>query len=227
MGFPILGRSAILERLDPGENPQYNERVAETVVDLVANRLPRRFGLDPRTDIQVLCPTHRGPAGAVALNEKLQATLTPEKPHVAERRFGGRVYRVGDKVTQMRNNYDKNVFNGSIGVVTRISLEDQQIAVRLDEGDEVLYDFDELDELAHAYAVSIHRSQGSEYPCAVVIVTMSAWQLLQRNLLYTAVTRAKRLVVLVGSTKAIGKAVKTNPAGRRYAALERLSRRQT
>ena len=225
-------------RINAGEFPQTrglddfflfaeddNERVAETVVDLVANRLPRRFGLDPRTDIQVLCPTHRGPAGAVALNEKLQATLTPEKPHVAERRFGGRVYRVGDKVTQMRNNYDKNVFNGSIGVVTRISLEDQQIAVRLDEGDEVLYDFDELDELAHAYAVSIHRSQGSEYPCAVVIVTMSAWQILQRNLLYTAVTRAKRLVVLVGSTKAIGKAVKTNPAGRRYAALaERLER---
>jgi exodeoxyribonuclease V alpha subunit len=202
------------------------EQVANLVVDIVANRLPRRFGLDPARDVQVLCPMHRGPAGAGVLNEQLQAALTPAQSGVAERRFGGRVYRVGDKVMQIRNNYDKGsagVFNGSVGVVTALSLEDQELRVRLDEDEEVGYGFDELDELTHAYAVSIHRSQGSEYPCVVVPVTTSAWLMLQRNLLYTAVTRAKRIVVLVGSRRALAKAVRTQGAGRRYTALtERL-----
>ena len=193
------------------------------MVDIVARRLPARFGLDPRRDVQVLCPMHRGAAGAAILNEKLQEALTPERASMPERRFGGRVYRVGDKVTQLRNNYDKDVFNGAVGVITAISLEDQQVTVRLDEGDVVQYEFGELDEITHAYAISIHRAQGSEYRCVVVPVTTSAWLMLQRNLLYTAVTRAKRLVVLVGSKRAIGQAVRTNPAGRRYAALaERL-----
>jgi exodeoxyribonuclease V alpha subunit len=127
---------------------------------------------------------------------------------------------------QIRNNYDKGtagVFNGSVGVVTALSLEDQELRVQLDEDEEVGYGFEELDELTHAYAVSIHRSQGSEYPCAVVPVTTSAWLMLQRNLLYTAVTRAKRLVVLVGSRRALAKAVRSQGAGRRHTALtERL-----
>jgi exodeoxyribonuclease V alpha subunit len=202
------------------------DRVADLVVEIVANRLPRRFGLDPRQEVQVLCPMHRGPAGAGALNERLQAALTPARDGLAERRFGGRVYRVGDKVMQLRNNYDKGtagVFNGSVGQVTGISLEDQELRVLLDEDEEVAYGFDELDELTHAYAVSIHRSQGSEYPCVVIPVTTSAWLMLQRNLLYTAVTRAKRIVVLVGSRRALAKAVRTQGAGRRYTALtERL-----
>jgi exodeoxyribonuclease V alpha subunit len=204
--------------LFPEDDPQ---QVADLVVDIVANRLPRRFGLDPR-DVQVLCPMHRGPAGAGVLNERLQAALTPAREGLAERRFGGRVYRVGDKVMQIRNNYDKGtagVFNGSVGVVTALSLEDQELRVLLDEDEEVAYGFDELDELTHAYAVSIHRSQGSEYSCVVVPVTTSAWLMLQRNLLYTAVTRAKRLVVLVGSRRALAKAVRTQGAGRRYTAL--------
>jgi len=133
-------------------------------------------------------------------------------------------------VTQIRNNYDKGtagVFNGSVGVVTGLSLEEQELRVFMDEEEEVTYSFDELDELTHAYAVSIHRSQGSEYPCAVVPLTTSAWLMLQRNLLYTAVTRAKRLVVLVGSKRALAKAVRTEGAGRRYTALtERLRRGQ-
>jgi exodeoxyribonuclease V alpha subunit len=198
------------------------DQVADLVVDIVANRLPRRFGLDPTRDVQVLCPMHRGPAGAGGLNERLQAALTPAREGLAERRFGGRVYRVGDKVMQIRNNYDKGtagVFNGSVGVVTALSLEDSELRVRLDEDEEVGYGFDELDELTHAYAVSIHRSQGSEYPCVVVPLTMSAWMMLQRNLLYTAVTRAKRLVVLVGSKRALAKAVRTQGAGRRHTAL--------
>ena len=199
-----------------------SEQAADLVVDIVANRLSRRFGLDPRHDVQVLCPMHRGPAGAGVLNERLQAALTPAREGLAERRFGGRVYRVGDKVMQVRNNYDKGtagVFNGSVGVVTALSLEDSELRVRLDEDEEVAYGFEELDELTHAYAVSIHRSQGSEYPCVVVPLTMSAWMMLQRNLLYTAVTRAKRIVVLVGSRRALAKAVRTQGAGRRYTAL--------
>ena len=198
------------------------DQVADLVVDIVANRLPRRFGLDPAREVQVLCPMHRGPAGAGVLNERLQAALTPGREGLAERRFGGRVYRVGDKVMQIRNNYDKGtagVFNGSVGVVTALSLEDSELRVRLDEDEEVGYGFDELDELTHAYAVSIHRAQGSEYPCVVVPVTTSAWLMLQRNLLYTAVTRAKRIVVLVGSKRALAKAVRTQGAGRRYTAL--------
>jgi exodeoxyribonuclease V alpha subunit len=197
------------------------DRVADLVVDIVANRLPRRFGLNP-CDVQVLCPMHRGAVGAGVLNERLQATLTPARDGLTERRFGGRVYRVGDKVMQLRNNYDKGtagVFNGSVGVVTALSLEDQELHVLLDEDEEVVYGFDELDELTHAYAVSIHRSQGSEYPCVVIPLTTGAWLMLQRNLLYTAVTRAKRLVVLVGSRRALAKAVRTQGAGRRYTAL--------
>ncbi|RSM90558.1 ATP-dependent RecD-like DNA helicase [Kibdelosporangium aridum] len=199
------------------------EQTAALTVDIVANRIPRKFRLDPRKDVQVLVPTHRGPAGAAALNSLLQEALTPSKPNLPERRFGGRVFRVGDKVTQIRNNYDKGengVFNGTMGVVTGLDAEEQTLTVRTDEDEEVGYEFSELDELTHAYAVTIHRSQGSEYPCVVIPITTSAWMMLQRNLLYTAVTRAKKLVVLVGSARAIGQAVRTASTGRRYTALD-------
>jgi exodeoxyribonuclease V alpha subunit len=198
------------------------ERVAELTVDIVANRLPQRFGLDPRRDVQVLCPMHRGVAGAGMLNERLQEALTPAQPGVPERRYGGRVFRVGDKVTQLRNNYDKPVFNGSVGTVTGLSLEAQELRVQMDDSDAgaaLRYGFDELDELAHAYAISIHRSQGSEYPCVVIPLVTTAWMMLQRNLLYTAVTRAKRIAVLVGSRRALWKAVTTVRAGQRHTAL--------
>ncbi|MFE6598137.1 ATP-dependent RecD-like DNA helicase [Streptomyces albidoflavus] len=198
------------------------EEVGRLTVDVAARRVPARFGLDPRRDIQVLAPMHRGPAGAGALNGLLQQAVTPARPDLPEKRFGGRVFRVGDKVTQIRNNYEKGlngVFNGTVGVVTALNAEEQRLTVLTDEDEEVPYDFDELDELAHAYAVTIHRSQGSEYPAVVVPVTTSAWMMLQRNLLYTAVTRAKKLVVLVGSRKAIGQAVRTVSAGRRCTAL--------
>ncbi|MGW9524210.1 SF1B family DNA helicase RecD2 [Streptomyces diastaticus] len=199
------------------------EEVGRLTVDVAARRVPARFGLDPRRDIQVLAPMHRGPAGAGALNGLLQQAITPPRPDLPEKRFGGRVFRVGDKVTQIRNNYEKGlngVFNGTVGVVTALNAEEQRLTVLTDEDEEVPYDFDELDELAHAYAVTIHRSQGSEYPAVVVPVTTSAWMMLQRNLLYTAVTRAKRLVVLVGSRKALGRAVRTVSAGRRCTALD-------
>ncbi|MEU6172991.1 ATP-dependent RecD-like DNA helicase [Streptantibioticus parmotrematis] len=199
------------------------EAAGRLTVDVVARRIPARFGLDPRRDVQVLAPMHRGPAGAGTLNGLLQQAVTPARPDLPERRFGGRVFRVGDKVTQIRNNYDKGangVFNGTVGVVTALSVEEQRLTVRTDEDEEVDYDFDELDELAHAYAVTIHRSQGSEYPAVVIPVTTGAWMMLQRNLLYTAVTRAKRLVVLVGSRRALGQAVRTVSAGRRFTALD-------
>ena len=199
------------------------ELAAGLTVDVVARRIPAKFGLDPRRDIQVLAPMHRGPAGAGNLNVLLQGAVTPSRPDVPERRFGGRTFRVGDKVTQIRNNYDKGangVFNGTVGVVTGLNLEEQRLTVLTDEDEEVPYDFDELDELAHAYAVTIHRSQGSEYPCVVIPVTTSAWMMLQRNLLYTAVTRAKKIVVLVGSRRALAQAVRAVSAGRRHTALD-------
>ncbi|MEV6080738.1 MULTISPECIES: SF1B family DNA helicase RecD2 [unclassified Streptomyces] len=192
-------------------------------VDVAARRIPAKFGLNPRRDVQVLAPMHRGPAGAGHLNGLLQQAITPGRPDLPEKRFGGRVFRVGDKVTQIRNNYDKGengVFNGTVGVVTALDVDEQKLTVRTDEDEEIGYDFDELDELSHAYAMTIHRSQGSEYPAVVVPVTTSAWMMLQRNLLYTAVTRAKKLVVLVGSRKAIGQAVRTVSAGRRCTALD-------
>ncbi|WP_410538470.1 ATP-dependent RecD-like DNA helicase [Streptomyces sp. KL2] len=199
------------------------EEAGRLTVDVAARRIPAKFGLDPRRDVQVLAPMHRGPAGAGTLNGLLQQAITPGRPDLPEKRFGGRVFRVGDKVTQIRNNYEKGangVFNGTVGVVTFLSTEEQRLTVRTDEDEEVGYDFDELDELAHAYAVTIHRSQGSEYPAVVVPVTTGAWMMLQRNLLYTAVTRAKRLVVLVGSRRALGQAVRTVSAGRRFTALD-------
>ncbi len=192
-------------------------------VDVAARRLPAKFGLDPRRDVQVLAPMHRGPAGAGALNGLLQQAVTPARPDLPEKRFGGRVFRVGDKVTQIRNNYEKGangVFNGTVGVVTALHPDDHRLTVLTDEDEEVGYDFDELDELSHAYAMTIHRSQGSEYPAVVIPVTTGAWMMLQRNLLYTAVTRAKRLVVLVGSRRALGQAVRTASAGRRCTALD-------
>jgi len=198
------------------------EDAGRLTVDVAARRIPAKFGLDPRRDVQVLAPMHRGPAGAGTLNGLLQQAITPARPELPEKRFGGRVFRVGDKVTQIRNNYDKGlngVFNGTVGVVTSLNTDDQRLTVLTDEDEEIAYDFDELDELAHAYAVTIHRSQGSEYPAVVIPVTTGAWMMLQRNLLYTAVTRAKRLVVLVGSRKAIGQAVRTVSAGRRCTAL--------
>ncbi|MEL3947334.1 ATP-dependent RecD-like DNA helicase [Streptomyces sp. LNU-CPARS28] len=199
------------------------EEAGRLTVDVAARRLPAKFGLDPRRDVQVLAPMHRGPAGAGHLNGLLQQAITPGRPDLPEKRFGGRVFRVGDKVTQIRNNYEKGangVFNGTVGVVTALDADEQRLTVRTDEDEEVPYDFDELDELAHAYAVTIHRSQGSEYPAVVIPVTTGAWMMLQRNLLYTAVTRARKLVVLVGSRKALGQAVRTVSAGRRWTALD-------
>jgi exodeoxyribonuclease V alpha subunit len=205
---------------DSGLHPA--EETARLVVDIAARRIPARFGLDPVRDVQVLTPMHRGPAGAGNLNALLQQALTPHRPGAPEKWYGGRVFRPGDKVTQLRNNYDKGkagVFNGTVGVITGLTLQEQTLTVRTDEDEQLDYDFAELDELAHAYAVTIHRSQGSEYPAVVIPLTTSSWTMLQRNLLYTGVTRAKKLLILAGSRRALAQAVRTRGAGRRHTAL--------
>jgi exodeoxyribonuclease V alpha subunit len=205
---------------DSGLHPA--EETAKLVVDIAARRIPAKFGLDPVRDVQVLTPTHRGPAGAGNLNTLLQEALTPARDGAPERRYGGRVFRIGDKVTQLRNNYDKGkagIFNGTVATVTGLSLQEQTLTVLTDEDEQVDYDFAELDELAHAYAITIHRSQGSEYPAVVIPLTTSSWMMLQRNLLYTGVTRARKLIILAGSRRALAQAVRTRGAGRRHTAL--------
>jgi exodeoxyribonuclease V alpha subunit len=197
------------------------ERAAELVVEIVQERIPRRFNI-PAHDVQVLSPMHRGAVGVGSLNERLQAALNPPAANKPERRIGGRVFRLGDRVMQMRNNYDKDVFNGDLGRIVALDPVEQTLAVRIDERT-VPYDFLELDELVHAYAVSVHKSQGSEFPAVVVPVTTQHYMMLQRNLLYTAVTRARKLVVLVGSPRAVAIAVNNHRIADRYSALaERL-----
>ncbi|MCB0080747.1 MAG: AAA family ATPase, partial [Caldilineaceae bacterium] len=198
------------------------ERAAQLCVELVQSRIPKRFAI-PSQDIQVLSPMHRGVVGVGALNEALQAAINPPTPQRGERRIGNRVYRVGDRVMQIRNNYDKEVYNGDMGMITAMDSEMQKMTVTVD-GRPVIYDFLELDELVHAYAVSVHKSQGSEFPAVVIPVLTTHYMMLQRNLLYTAVTRAKRLVVLVGQPKAIAIAVQNNNVAERFTGLtERLT----
>ena len=209
---------------DPSEDSGLHpaEETAKLVVDIVARRIPAKFELDPVRDVQVLTPMHRGPAGAGNLNAMLQDALTPDGNGMQEKRYGDRVFRAGDKVIQLRNNYNKGkagIFNGTVGIVTGLSLQEQTLTVLTDEDEQVDYEFAELDELAHAYATTIHRSQGSEYPAVVIPLTTSSWMMLQRNLLYTGVTRAKQLIVLVGSRRALAQAVRTPGAGRRHTAL--------
>ncbi|MFO7741345.1 MAG: ATP-dependent RecD-like DNA helicase [Anaerolineae bacterium] len=197
------------------ENP---EAAAALLVDIVKRRVPGKFGLDPLDDVQVMAPMYRGECGVSNLNEKLQQALNPPASRKLEKRLGGRVFRVGDKVMQVRNNYDKDVYNGDIGRVTRIDTVEQTLTVRIDERP-VIYDWAELDELVHAFAISVHKSQGSEYTAVVMPVLTQHYLLLQRNLLYTAVTRARELVVLVGTRKAIWIAVKNNKVSERHSGL--------
>ena len=197
---------------DPGET-------ADLLVDIVAKRLPQKFGLDPFDDVQVLAPMYNGLAGVTRLNGLLQEALNPMQRHKLERRIGGRTFRVGDKVMQTVNNYDKSVYNGDIGRITAMDVIGQTMTVVID-GASVVYDFLEVDELIHAYAVSVHKSQGSEYPCVVIPVVMQHYMMLQRNLLYTAVTRARKLAILVGTRRAIQIAVRNNAVAERHTALD-------
>jgi exodeoxyribonuclease V alpha subunit len=201
-----------IERKEP-------EEIAATIKALVRQHIPHKFGLDPFDDIQVLTPMQRGLLGVANVNAELQTLLNPAGDSVIR---GSRAFRVGDKVMQIRNNYDLNVFNGDIGRIRAIEAVEQEVQVEFD-GRAVTYEYSDLDELVLAYACSIHKSQGSEYPCVVIPVHTQHYMMLQRNLLYTAITRGKRLVILVGSKRALAIAVKNDTIGRRCTRLaERL-----
>lgn len=204
----------LIERAESAE-------VAETVEEVVVRRIPQRFGLDPQRDIQVLAPMNKGVCGTRELNRRLQALLNPARDGGLDEveRFGW-TFRAGDRVLQTQNNYDKEVFNGDIGRITRVVAEEREVRVAYEDREkEVIYDFNELDELAPASAMTIHKSQGSEFPAVVIPLAAEQYVLLQRNLLYTAVTRGRRLVVIVAQRKALRRAVQETSATRRVSGL--------
>lgn len=225
----ITGSHAINRGLAPavskkGEQTDFFYLTAEEpealftkLMQIVTRRLPEKFGFDPVNDIQVLAPMNRGGLGARSLNVALQEALNPHA-HPRVTRYGW-TYAPGDKVIQTVNNYDKDVFNGDIGRVKAIDIEEGELLIEFD-GRDVCYALNELDEIALAYAITIHKSQGSEYPCVVIPMAMQHYTLLERNLLYTGVTRGKQMVVLVGQAKAVGMAARTRKSNRRLTNLQ-------
>lgn len=201
----------------PREDP---EEAASYMVDLIKNHIPAKFGFDPVNEIQLLTPMRKGPIGAESMNSRLQQALNPNGLEV---RRGERAFRLHDKVMQIRNNYDKDIFNGDMGRIVRIDAKSRSISVDFD-GVVIPYEFGELEELVPAYAISIHKSQGSEYPAVVIPVMMQHYIMMQRNLIYTGITRGKKLVVLVGEARALHIAIANTSTGRRYTHLaERLA----
>lgn len=194
------------------------EQAADWVTQVVCERIPRKFGFHPRDEIQVLAPMYRGAAGVSQLNDRLQARLNPADGHKPQKRLFGQLFRPGDKVMQTQNNYDKDVFNGDIGNIFSIDLIEQTLTVDF-EGRAVAYDWNEADQLLLAYAISVHKSQGSEFPAVVIPLVTQHYLMLQRNLLYTAVTRARKLCVLAGSRRAIHMAVRNDKVTQRHTAL--------
>jgi exodeoxyribonuclease V alpha subunit len=195
------------------------EAIQDLIVRVVKERIPKRFGFDPKKDIQVLTPMNRSVLGARNLNQVLQTALNPGDGGPETQRFGW-TFRLGDRVIQTENDYNRDVFNGDLGVIESINRIEQEMVVNF-EGRQVAYDFGDLDEIALAYVLSIHKSQGSEFPCVVIPLHTQHYMMLQRNLLYTAVTRGKKLVVLVGTKKALGMAVRRQDTARRFTALKK------
>ena len=191
------------------------DRIVKTIVKLCTKQIPERYGLDPKRDIQVITPMHRGRTGTINLNQVLQKELNLNP--LSEKGFGG-PFKIDDKVMHLRNNYEKDVFNGDIGTIQTITEDMFTLAVEY-EGRTVSYDFSELDELALAYAISVHKSQGSEYPAVIIPLTTQHYPLLQRNLLYTAITRGKELVILIGTRKAVSVALKNDKTQKRLTGL--------
>lgn len=217
-------------RVNEGRFPEFNQtdfifierrepaRALETVLELVAKRIPAKFGLDALRGIQVLAPMRRGDAGVTRINESLQAALNPHGEAVPRRGL-----RCGDKVMQLRNNYELDVYNGDAGVITLVDVEAGELEVTFDDERVVLYTFDDVDNLGLAYAATVHKSQGSEYPAVVLLLLPQHYMMLQRNVLYTAITRGKKLVVIVGDAKAVGMAARDTRVVRRHTRLtERL-----
>ena len=197
------------------------EAALKTIIEITSERIPARFKLDPMHDVQVITPMHKGLVGTENLSRELQQILNPG--HIILER-GSRQFRAGDKVMQVRNNYDLDVFNGDIGSIMSASADKKTAVVMFDERP-VSYSFDDLDDLVPAYAVSVHKSQGSEFPAVVMPLLTQHYIMLQRNLLYTGVTRGKKLVVIIGSREALAMAIKNNKPRLRYSGLcERLQK---
>jgi len=213
--MPGFGRTdsdfLMYEKDDPNE-------ILDSILHIVSRQIPQQFGFDPRADVQVIAPMKKGEIGTHALNTSLQDLLNPERPEVRELTVGLRKYREGDKVMQIRNNYKKDIFNGEIGFITKIDHEVKEVSVDFD-GRTVVYSRHDLDDLVLSYAISVHKSQGSEYPVIVMPVTTSHYIMLQRNLLYTAVTRARYLVILVGTKRALSLAIRNNTISTRNTLL--------
>lgn len=195
------------------------EDAVKLIVNAVGKSLPKRFGLDPVADIQVLCPMNRGVVGAQNLNARLQEALNPPRAGVAGVTVGSRAFRVGDKAIQLRNNYDKAVFNGDMGVIEAIDPEEQTLTLKTVEA-AIEYDFSDVNELALAFAITVHKSQGSEFPAVVIPVMTTHFPMLQRNLVYTGLTRAKRVAVIVGQRKAIAMAIRKADVDKRFTRLK-------
>jgi exodeoxyribonuclease V alpha subunit len=194
------------------------EQIADMLIEMVKRRIPVKFGFDAIRDIQVLCPMNRGSLGIRELNLRLQNELNPARPDEPVLEKFGWQFRVRDKIIQTENNYDKDVFNGDIGQMVKIDLVEHEVTVRFDQR-EIVYDYGELDEVSLAYAITIHKSQGSEFPVVVIPLAMQQYMLLQRNLVYTGMTRGKKLVVLIGQKKALAIAVRNNRTENRFSGL--------
>ena len=217
------GKMPELQSAKPGSDFHFvgrdaPEEVAATLIRLVRDRIPNHFGFDPIRDIQILCPMNRGLIGVRELNMALQSALNPVRPgEPTVERFGWR-FQARDKVIQTENDYKKDVFNGDIGTIERIDPIEKEVSIRYDDR-RVVYDYGELDEVSLAYAITIHKSQGSEFPAVVIPVAMQHFMMLQRNLIYTGITRAKRLLVIIGQKKALGLAVRNDLSHKRYSGL--------
>ena len=196
------------------------EQCLRRTIEFMTARIPRKFGLDPLQDVQVLTPMRRNLLGTESLNVELQKALNPDGEAIVR---GGTLFRAGDRVMQLRNNYDKDVYNGDVGFVKADNADDRSLVVVFD-GRPVKYEAGDLDELVLAYATTIHKSQGSEYPAVIVLVHTQHYMMLQRNLLYTAITRGRKLVLLIGVPYAVDRAIQTNTVRERRTALaERLA----
>lgn len=214
--FPLFSQGSGDFFLFPAEDAS---GAADWVLAIVTERIPHKFGFDPVRDIQVLSPIYRGPAGVIALNERLQEKLNPPAASKHDRKLFGTIFRTGDKVMQTQNNYDKDVYNGDIGFIRSLDMIEQRLTVDF-YGRSVTYDWSDVDELTLAYVISVHKAQGSEFPVVVTPIVTQHYTMLQRNLLYTAITRASKLCVLTGSRRAISMAVRNNKVANRFSALQ-------
>jgi exodeoxyribonuclease V alpha subunit len=221
------GQLPVLKEIDKPEETDFQfiqeedpEKILQMILDLCSERIPRQFKFHPLKEIQVLTPMHKGTIGVANLNIELQKRLNPGASGISRGTWN---FRLGDKVMQIVNNYDKDVFNGDIGWISRIDPEEREVVIDFD-GRPIPYDYSDLDEVVLAYAVSVHKSQGSEYPAVILPVVTQHYLLLQRNLIYTGITRAKKRVVLIGTKKALAIAIRNNKPQRRYTLLsERLA----